>query len=1561
MRMKYVQRLAIFLIMLVLSLPIVMAARDTVGSTTTSYGDGENFHSGVDTTSNIDDVSAFEDTQTFAEYEEELPQGAPDVKEVSDAGEQCIEKHEETSALVDALGGEILSTVTMVFRMLKGVCKVLSMVDLVLSGITSLFGRAPCCVLMYIPVYGAALYTSVCEPIQNLYHMWETIYIPLGGGLCCMINCNWCKGQNCLQNLVDSGKMVEQNKAQSEAIHSDVKAEAALDGTNAEGVELNEIRNKDTGEIQTNDDGELLNRDGDVYKNKEGKTATLNKEQKEQLKKSNENMKNSKDLTKKANARKSNVGVGGKVLYGLATVGGGMYNYVFTGEVFGVEPGARSNWITGKDEGEGSNVISDFMGTFGFDPYESIYVAGICFCLPGILFNVEKLKTIYKAYDCCIEQACINGISTEPCEKMLAEATCMFWEGSALSALLKVVMGIVTGIVKLVISKMLPDVVLAALGCIIPLYHLKDLPDMIKGLGDTFSTETIDDMSCEDLGFGELKDSRENAENGAKRALANAGAGEINNFEARDRNGDGILDNVGISGGNELGATGDSNETQNYTYAGILYLDPEGNMMYYSVETGTKDAEIEDLEDRFVFIEDGDDYYKYDFTNTEVVYNKSDESDFALQKDGITYEISKDTHGNIIVSEVDENGEKTNKVFNAAVNPQLARDLNNLAKEQAEDLVELVKEVTAGQDQLQYSSRQFPPYYYPREVNFKPFSLGSEYNAGDKGRFVFNNGVLDTEAGTFNGEKIGDFGSVNVNANGNLEHVNPKETIFYYDKGNGEGYYWTVNADGTLNSLQDYNSDTPLELDGKNGIPITNNQLDALQSASSGQAHSSIVNYAVKEGKTLVQDSEIEGTNVGIREENNDPLKVEASDYSVTKTQQIQTKKITSTTRDGKSGYQVDGEGFYLTKKEAEKAVKKNSPNAILNFVDATNVKSGDLSINQIQTLNNLGWTVDEKGVVKTTDGQTGQLNDDGTITFKEPLKDGTKKVTLNKNGQTVHETDVDAEEGRMGADSDSKNKIKIVKINGIEQYREYTSTFSETEGNHLIRINSNKESYGVRSYSVQTEGEKFVEVTQLATSRGAGWTGGDKDYIFNTPDGSTYRLESEGIDQWYEVSSDGKWTEIDEANVPDDVKLAHTEIGADGGANEQRNRRDTTWSLAQMFGVEPESQSSDYASHLSAMQSRMMEEGAYGLAWAVVMETLGKWGQAWIEDYCKEEYEASEPMNDGPQKIRSRGPGANSNTEKCMGEVTTIATTQILDRYKYVNEFYKYEYMYSVTACESDVDFTVELQSCTDPNTCDKEEVLKGNVILGKDKAGDEIAELPGNYNEICIETTKTQRLCVPYEGNITQLNITGGNATNTTNATDESCEDEFNIVVTKNNNNYRWLYEVRQCEPDSYAIAFANNQEYDSESIVDNAAGSRAFSGVFQSETDYSEMCYIATTNKICKDFTNTVTGTGNGTGNETETTVTETQFDKTITKTQNNNVYTYQITYRIIPSDTMTISTYLTGNNLIMDLETNKLISDTHDYEQTKEGDDYTQICIDTSDETFGEEGLLCEDIE
>jgi len=149
--------------------------------------------------------------------------------------------------------------------------------------------------------------------------------------------------------------------------------------------------------------------------------------------------------------------------------------------------------------------IGDTGVSLRLDAFDNIYTAVGCLCLPGILFNLRKLNTVYKTYNCCIEEACENGISTESCEQEFDKAQCMtIGSGAIYGALIRMLLNV--GI-SLVYKLLLEDYVKRLPPLVGTLISLGNVYFKIQGLIAAWEkiTTTFKEPKCEDLGFDKLK------------------------------------------------------------------------------------------------------------------------------------------------------------------------------------------------------------------------------------------------------------------------------------------------------------------------------------------------------------------------------------------------------------------------------------------------------------------------------------------------------------------------------------------------------------------------------------------------------------------------------------------------------------------------------------------------------------------------------------------------------------------------------------------------------------------------------------------------------------------------------------------------------------------------------------------------------------------------------------------------------------------------------------------------------------------------------------------------
>lgn len=138
-------------------------------------------------------------------------------------------------------------------------------------------------------------------------------------------------------------------------------------------------------------------------------------------------------------------------------------------------------------------------------PFDNIYTAVGCLCLPAILSNMKQLQLIYKTHNCCVQQACNNGFSPEVCEQQFEETTCLYYgKGAVIQGLLGIGLGILT-------RTLMPRFIEEKTGEQSPFFgtivSLARVALRIQSLISSFQKlqDTIQEQTCEDLNFGDLK------------------------------------------------------------------------------------------------------------------------------------------------------------------------------------------------------------------------------------------------------------------------------------------------------------------------------------------------------------------------------------------------------------------------------------------------------------------------------------------------------------------------------------------------------------------------------------------------------------------------------------------------------------------------------------------------------------------------------------------------------------------------------------------------------------------------------------------------------------------------------------------------------------------------------------------------------------------------------------------------------------------------------------------------------------------------------------------------
>ncbi|MBI2208218.1 hypothetical protein HYU50_01880 [Candidatus Woesearchaeota archaeon] len=176
------------------------------------------------------------------------------------------------------------------------------------------------------------------------------------------------------------------------------------------------------------------------------------------------------------------------------------------------------------------------IGGVGIGPFDNIYTSIAYLCPVGILFNLRKLKAIYQTHSCCIEQACINGLNTESCDRQLSEATCMYWEGSIAQSLVGILIHFISTFFAEALEEKVQELIaeagigryIAAIKALYSAYnHIQKLQEAFQWMSQTFS-----EPNCDDLNFDKIRDQAEQAS-------------KIKcNLIQVDINGDGIIDRL---------------------------------------------------------------------------------------------------------------------------------------------------------------------------------------------------------------------------------------------------------------------------------------------------------------------------------------------------------------------------------------------------------------------------------------------------------------------------------------------------------------------------------------------------------------------------------------------------------------------------------------------------------------------------------------------------------------------------------------------------------------------------------------------------------------------------------------------------------------------------------------------------------------------------------------------------------------------------------------------------------------------------------------------------------
>lgn len=146
--------------------------------------------------------------------------------------------------------------------------------------------------------------------------------------------------------------------------------------------------------------------------------------------------------------------------------------------------------------------VCNLAGDYGIPlgPLDNIYTAVGCLCLPGILFNMRKLQTIYKVYNCCVDEACESGTSTESCDSELDQSLCMFWgKGALINGLIGIIQGVAVGFIMKYLftewTKSVPPIVGAAINLAMAPMKFEQLMAAIEKIQKVFEEPDCSTLS----------------------------------------------------------------------------------------------------------------------------------------------------------------------------------------------------------------------------------------------------------------------------------------------------------------------------------------------------------------------------------------------------------------------------------------------------------------------------------------------------------------------------------------------------------------------------------------------------------------------------------------------------------------------------------------------------------------------------------------------------------------------------------------------------------------------------------------------------------------------------------------------------------------------------------------------------------------------------------------------------------------------------------------------------------------------------------------------------------
>lgn len=355
---------------------------------------------------------------------------------------ECVEKKKETSDILEKMEGGIMGTLATIISFLDVICKIKSAVMLVVSSIQFFLG----CICA-IPFMAPVCVENVLWG-QTILEAFQPIEI-----LCCFMTNGVCGLLVCGGDAEPSEDLAGDHEG---AMGSLVEQTGGVIGAAATSAAGNEIAGRVEGTTQGPTPAATT-----ATATASGSAAK--KEEKGEIMQRVESLATS--LDQKAVDTKADLGLTERV--------------------------GKRNVATTKGK-----VANAFI-----NPYDSIYIAGACMSPTGLLYNLQKLQQIYTVHECCVEQACNNGLSTSQCDAQFEEATCTFFEGSLVRVLIK-------GLISLIMDKFIKEFIIKHITenifiCVAAFIKVTQIPDMLEGMSNSFDKvgDPFAKPSCEEIGI----------------------------------------------------------------------------------------------------------------------------------------------------------------------------------------------------------------------------------------------------------------------------------------------------------------------------------------------------------------------------------------------------------------------------------------------------------------------------------------------------------------------------------------------------------------------------------------------------------------------------------------------------------------------------------------------------------------------------------------------------------------------------------------------------------------------------------------------------------------------------------------------------------------------------------------------------------------------------------------------------------------------------------------------------------------------------------------------------